>query len=138
VERPACLIALRSLFPLPDIDEVPGNRGSRRHGGRNEMGAALEALAALEVAVRGRRATLLGLELVRVHGEAHRAARLAPVESGLDEDLVEALGFRLLLHDPRARDDHRVDVGVNRLALGDFRRRAQILDPAVVLGWMGT
>ena len=36
-------------------------------------------------------------ELVRVHGQAHRAARLAPVEAGGGEHLVEALGLGLLL-----------------------------------------
>src|SRR5205814_6195351 len=75
------------LPPFPDIDKMAGDCGRRGHGGRDEMGAALKALAALEIAVRGRGAALLRLQLVGVHGEAHRAARLAPLEAGLDEDL---------------------------------------------------
>ena len=48
-----------------------------------------------------------------VHGEAHRAARLAPFEAGGEEDLVEALGLGLLLHQARARHDHGVDALVH-------------------------
>src|SRR6185437_5530138 len=98
------------------------------------MGAALEALTTLEIAVRGRRAALFRLELVGVHGEAHRAARLAPFETRLDEDLVETFGFRLLLHKAGARHHHGVDMAVDGLALGDLRRRPQILDAAVCAG----
>src|SRR5882757_6039044 len=101
----------RGLPPLPDIDKVPRDCRCRRHGRRYQMGAALKALAALEIAVRGRGAALFGVELVGIHRQTHRAARLAPVESGFDEDLVEAFGFRLFLHEPRARHDHRIDVG---------------------------
>ena len=41
----------RSL-PLAHVDEMPGDRRGRSHGRRDEMGAALVALAAFEVAVR--------------------------------------------------------------------------------------
>src|SRR5262245_22554061 len=45
----------RSLsLPLPHVDEMPGDRGGGRHRRRDQMGAALVALAALEIAVRGR------------------------------------------------------------------------------------
>src|SRR6185437_13744036 len=101
---------------------------------RNQVGAALETLTALEIAVRGRGAALLRLQLVRVHGKAHRAARLAPIKARLDEDLVEAFGLRLLLHDAGARHDHRIDVGVDSLALGDLGSRAQVFDAAVGAG----
>src|ERR1700687_6038763 len=94
------------------------------------MGAALEALTAFEITVRGRGAALFGVELVGIHRQTHRAARLTPVESGLDEDLVEAFGFRLFLHESRTRHDHRIDMSVDSLAFGDFRRGAQILGPA--------
>jgi hypothetical protein len=95
------------------------------------MGAAFEPLPALEIAVRGRGAAFFRQQLVGVHGQAHRAARLAPFESGLDEDLVQPLGFGLLLHDARARHDHRREIAVDRLALDHLGRRAQILDAAV-------
>ena len=57
--------------------------------GVDEVGAPALALAALlEVPVR--RAPLTGLEDVVVHGEAHRAAGVAPLEARLAEDAVEA------------------------------------------------
>ena len=89
------------------------------------------ALTALEIAVRGRRAALARLQLVGVHAEAHRAAGLAPVEAGVDEDLVEPFRFRLLLHEAGAGDDHRADALMDLSALGDGGRGAQILDAAV-------
>src|SRR3569833_4456366 len=95
------------------------------------MGAALEALPALEVAVRGRGAALLRLQLVWVHGQAHRAARLAPDETGLDEDLVEPLGLCLLLDDTRARHDHGIDMRSHGLACSNLRGCAQVLDAAI-------
>ncbi len=56
---------------------MPGDRRGRRHRRRHQMGAALETLTALEIAVRGRGAALFRRQLVGVHGQAHRAARLA-------------------------------------------------------------
>src|SRR3712207_8395492 len=67
------------------------------------------ALAALEVAVRGRGAALLRREAVGVHGEAHGAAGLAPVEAGLDEDLVEPFRLRLHLHEAGDRKSTRLN-----------------------------
>src|SRR5436853_467462 len=52
---------------------MPGHRRRGGHRGAHQMRSAALALAALEVAVRGRGAALAGLELVGVHGEAHRA-----------------------------------------------------------------
>ena len=73
------------------------------------------ALAAFEVAVRGRGAALARLQLVGVHRQAHAAARLAPLEAGGFEDLVQPLGLGLLFHLHRARHDHRVDIAVDLL-----------------------
>ena len=89
---------------------------------------------AFEIAVRGRGAALARLELVGVHREAHRAARLAPFEAGLDEDLVEPFLLGLVLHQARARHDQRVDAGRDLAALGDRGGGAQILDAAVGAG----
>src|SRR5579872_456947 len=83
----------RGLVPLPHVDEPSGNRGRRRHGWRHQVRAALVTLAAFEVAVRGRSAALARIELVWIHRKAHRAAGLAPLEAGFDEDFVEPLGF---------------------------------------------
>src|SRR5690242_4731685 len=87
-------------IPLSDVDEMSGNRGSCSHRRRNEMRAALIALAALEIAVRGRGAALAGRELVGIHRKTHRAARLAPFKTGLDEDLVETFRLGLGFHKP--------------------------------------
>ena len=46
-----------------------------------------------------------GRELIAVHRDAHRAARLAPLGARRAEDLVESLGLRLALHLLRARHD---------------------------------
>src|SRR5262245_6379706 len=105
--------ALARSAPLAHVDEVSGDRRSGGHARRHEMRAPFVALPPLEIAVRGRGATLLRLQLVGIHREAHGAARLAPVEAGLDEDLVEAFRLGLLLHQARARHDHRVDARVD-------------------------
>ena len=50
--------------------------------GLTQVRPPARALAALEVAVRGRGAALARLEDVRVHAQAHRAAGAAPLEAG--------------------------------------------------------
>src|SRR5262245_32169902 len=84
-----------ALFPVPNIDEVSGDRGRGGHRGRHKVSPALVTLAAFEIAVRSRGATLAGRKLVRVHRKAHRAPRLAPLKPGSFENLVEAFRFRL-------------------------------------------
>src|ERR1043166_1986405 len=108
--------------PLAHVDEVAGNRGGGGHHRRDEVGAAAEPLAPLEIAVRGRGATLARHELVRIHGEAHGAAGLAPFETGLDENLVEPFRLRLILDQAGARTDHRVDFRVHVLARHELVR----------------
>src|SRR5690606_13450315 len=87
-----------------------------------------------EVSVRRRGAPLARLELVGIHGEAHRAARLAPVETGRLEDLVEPFRLGLRLYEAGAWDDHRVDVAVDGLAVDDARDLAQVLDAGIGAG----
>ena len=84
--------------------------------GRDEVGPAAAALAALEVPVRRRRAALSRRQDVGVHAEAHRAARLAPLEAGREEDLVEPLVFGLFLHAARAGHDERAHALVDACA----------------------
>src|SRR6266545_4291874 len=84
--------------PLANVDEVAGDRRGRRHLRADEMSAAAPSLTTLEVPVRGRGAALPRLEDVRVHAEAHRAARLAPLEAGAAEHLVQAFPLGLVLH----------------------------------------
>src|SRR5262245_37563054 len=70
-------------FPFPnvglssdaaDVDEMPFDGGRRSHRGADQVRAPTGALPALEIAVRGGRAALAGLEPIGVHRQAHRAA----------------------------------------------------------------
>src|SRR5690606_38669895 len=120
--------------PLANVDEMSGNRGSGGHGWRHEMRAALEALTAFEIAIRGGSATFSRLQAIIIHGKAHGAARLTPVEASFDEYLVETFGFRLLLHQTGARHDHGAHTGSDLLACGHARSVAKILNAAIGAG----
>src|SRR5437660_2447783 len=98
------------------------------------MRAAALALPPLEIAVGGGGAPFTRAQHVRVHAQAHRASRLAPVESGLAEDAIEPLVLRLPLHRHRARHDHSVDAVVYAPAAHDARGGTQVLDPGVGAG----
>ena len=102
--------------------------GGQRRG--EERPPAL-ALAALEVAVRGRDRVLAGRQLVAVHGDAHRAAGLAPFGAGRPEDVGEALVLGLLLHLLAARHDHHPDAVGDLPVAQDRRGEAEVADPAV-------
>src|ERR1035437_4458120 len=106
-----------------------GARGSSQRRGE-ERSPAL-ALAPLEVAVRGADAVLAGLQLIAVHGNAHRAAGLAPLGAGRAEDLIEALALSLLLNLLRSWD-HEHSQPVRYLPPAQNRGRGpQVLDAAV-------
>src|SRR5215217_6555213 len=132
----ACRFATyrRAVVPGPDVDEVARDRGRRGHLGRHEVRAPAAALAALEVAVRRRRAALAGREDVRVHPEAHRAAGGAPVEPGGGEDAVDSLRLGLRAHLLGAGHHHRPHVGAHLAALDHARGGAQVADPGVRAG----
>src|SRR3954451_7567298 len=112
--------------PLPDVDEVALDRRRGGHLRGHEVGAPAAALAALEVAVRRGRTALARRKDVRVHPEAHRAARGAPVEAGLAEDLIEPLLLGLRAHLLGAGNDHRVDVRRDLAPTHDLGRRSQV------------
>src|SRR3954468_3092662 len=95
------------------------------------MRAGAAALAALEVAVRGRRHALARRRDVGVHAQAHRAARAAPVEAGRAEDLVEDLCLSLRLHLGAAVDDARVPVAADAAPVDAFRGAPQVADARV-------
>src|SRR3954468_7865745 len=122
---------------LGDTGERPrvaDDAGQRRRGSgqrRREECPATLALTALEVAVRGADRVLPGPELVAVHRDAHRAARLAPLRARGPEDVVEGLLLGLLLHLRRARDDHQADVPGDAPVAKDRRSEPQVADPAV-------
>src|SRR5687768_8544092 len=110
-------ISLSLVIPLPYIHKMPRHCGGGGHCRRDEVCAASLALAAFEVAVAGACAPLARLQLVGVHRQAHRAARLAPLEARLLEDPVESFFLGLLLHLPAAGNDHRVDTARDVIAL---------------------
>src|SRR5262249_1485764 len=95
--------------PLSDVDELAGNRGGCGHRRRDQMCAALVALPALEIAIGRGRATFAGAEPVGIHGKAHRAAWLAPVEARFQKNLVKPFGLGLTLDETGAGHDHRRD-----------------------------
>ena len=73
-------------------------------------------------------------QVVVVHRDAHRAARLAPFEAGVEEDAVEAFGFGLVAHRGRARDDHGAHAGRDPAAAQHARGVAQVVDAPVGAG----
>mmetsp|Transcript_6636 Transcript_6636/g.18888 ORF Transcript_6636/g.18888 Transcript_6636/m.18888 type:complete len:388 (+) Transcript_6636:1400-2563(+) len=113
------------------VGEGARHGGSGGHGRGHEVRAAAVALAALEVAVRGGRAALLGLEPVRVHGEAHGAAGLAEIEAGVREDLVEAFSDGLGLDEAGARHHHGDDAVGHLAALGHGGGGTDVLNARV-------
>src|SRR4051812_45669932 len=73
------------------VGHAAGDGGGGDHERAHEKRpAGGTALAALEVAVGGAGAELIAHEFVRVHGETHRAARLAPFKACVAEHLVHA------------------------------------------------
>jgi len=93
--------------------------------------ASATPLSALEVTVRGRGAALARAELVGIHAETHRASRLAPLESGVEKHLVEALSLGLALHAMRSRNHEGPDAVRDAVAGGDAGRCPQVLDSRV-------
>src|ERR1700722_9397348 len=90
----ACL--LRHVHAkVANVHKMSGNGGRGGHDGADQMGAAALALAALEIAIGGAGAALAGRQHIVIHGDAHTATRLAPLETRIAENAVESflLGF---------------------------------------------
>src|SRR3990172_12795795 len=90
--------SISARLPLSDVYEVPRDGGGGDHLGAGQVRAPSPALPPLEVAVGRGGATLARLGDVRVHPQAHRAAGLPPLETGVREDAVQPLLLRLELH----------------------------------------
>ena len=96
------------------------------------MRARARTLTAHEIAVARRGATLPARHAIRVHAQAHRAARLAPLKARVGEDDIQPLDLRLTLNEARARHNQRLlDAFSDPLPLEHSRRRTQILNAAV-------
>src|SRR6266446_744976 len=115
-----------------DVGEPARDGGGRRHRRRHEMRPGALALAPLEVAVRGRRHALALAGGLAVHPDAHRTARLPPLEAGVEEDPLEPLGLGGALDQPRARDHPRRHDRAPPLR--DARRRAEVVEATVGAG----
>src|SRR5437879_7677386 len=95
------------------------------------MGPAALALAALEVAVARGRAAIPRPQDVRVHPEAHRAARAAPFEACGLEDVVQAFSLGLELDGDAPGNDQGAEPVLHLPAPDDLGRRTEVLDPRV-------
>ncbi|GKT45680.1 uncharacterized protein ColSpa_05861 [Colletotrichum spaethianum] len=120
---------------LSDIGKLADNGGGSSHDRGHEMRSGSGTLATLEVSVAGGCTSLLGSKDVRVHAQAHTAARLTPLKAGALENLVQTLLLGLGLDETGAGDDHgALDVVRNLLALDDLGSGAQILDAGICAG----
>src|ERR1700679_567492 len=89
------------------------------------------SLASLEVAIAGGGAALAWFEDIRVHTQAHGAARLAPLEAGSAEDVVQTLFLSLPLDELRAGHHHCADGRRNMVSLHHSSSSPQIADARV-------
>src|SRR5262249_7640498 len=105
-------------------------RRSSRERGREE-GAATPALTTLEVSVARAHGVLSRLDLIAVHGDAHRAAGFTPLGARFAEDAVGPFCLRLTLDGLRPGYDERSHAGRNAAALEDACRRSKIRDARV-------
>src|SRR5690348_1972550 len=99
---------LVSVAPVADVDEMAFDGCGGGHQRTDQMGAAVFALAAFEIAIGCAGATLVRLQNIVVHADAHAATCIAPLESGSDKNFVEAFGFRLRFHAARTGNDERL------------------------------
>ena len=125
------LVDRSAVLPIANIDKFARDCGRCGHCRGDQVGASPFALSALEVSVGGRCAALSRIEPIRVHGQAHAATGLPPIETRFFENLIETLFFRLLFDQSAAGHDHRIDLSGDSVALDDFCRRAEVFDTGV-------
>ncbi len=114
---------------------MTSDRSRCSHRWRDEVCTSASTLPALEVAIRCGGATLTGFEAIGIHGQAHRAARLTPFETGIAEDTVETFGLGLGFDQTGARHDKgQLDAVGTTSATDDRCSRTQILDTGVGAG----
>src|SRR5213594_207848 len=107
-------MSVEASWSLPDhlarVGDRAGHGAGRRGEGARQEGSATGSLPPLEVAVAGADGVLPRTELVAVHGDAHRAAGLAPFPARLAEHAVQPLRLRLFLDLLRAGHDEQPHV----------------------------
>src|SRR5271167_3380861 len=119
------------ILPIPNIGEVPRNRRRRRHHRTDKMRPPSAPLPSFKIAVAGRSAAFARLQNVWIHSQAHRASRLAPLESRVLKNPVQAFLFGRPLHRLRSRHHHRPHFRTYGMSLRHARRRTQIFNPRI-------
>jgi hypothetical protein len=110
------------------------NCGRGGHGWTHQVRAATLALPAFEIAIGGRSATISLLEAIAIHGNAHRTAGSAPLETSVKKDPVEALRLSLFAHLCGARYDDGLDVRCDLPAGYDSGSRPKVLKASIGAG----
>jgi hypothetical protein len=82
------------------IDKVAVNGRCSSHGWADQMGASTGTLAAFKVAVAGGGTAFAGFQTVGVHGQAHGAARFAPLKARGGENVVQTFRSACSLTSP--------------------------------------
>src|SRR5208282_1319557 len=88
--------------PGADVHEVAFDCGGGSHQRAHQMRAAAFALAALEVAIRRAGRAFARRQNVVIHADAHAATGVAPLESGVEENLVQTFVFGFDFYAARA------------------------------------
>src|SRR5690625_7981159 len=70
------------------------------------MSAATVALTPLKAAVGGGRTMLPGAEAVSIHGQAHGASGLAPLQASFKKNFIQPFAFGLGFYSTGARHHH--------------------------------
>mmetsp|Transcript_15937 Transcript_15937/g.29595 ORF Transcript_15937/g.29595 Transcript_15937/m.29595 type:complete len:233 (+) Transcript_15937:234-932(+) len=98
------------------------------------MSSPAVALSPFKVAVGRRGTSLLRLELVSIHGQAHTASWFTPIKSSFNQDLVESLFFCLLLDKSRSWNHHRMNSICDLAAHCNSGHIANVFNTAVSTG----
>src|SRR5437870_1500143 len=102
------------------------------HDWADEVRAAVAALASFKIAVRRAGAAFVRRQNVGVHADAHAAARIAPLETGVGKNFVEAFFFRGGLDSARAGNDERLLDGFRDVFSSDkMSGGAQIIEARI-------
>src|SRR5208282_634775 len=116
--------------PFADIDEMSFDRCRCGHHRADEVRAAALALASFEISIRRAGRAFAARQYVVVHADAHAATGVAPFESRVAENFVEAFFFGFNLHNARPGHHQRLLQGFRHVLSGNHScSGAQILNP---------
>src|SRR5215210_5696016 len=91
----------------PNVHQTAFQRRGDRHDRTDQVSSASPALPTLEIPIGGRGTSLARTEDVFVHTETHRAAWIAPFETGFGKNPVEPFALRRGLDLLRSGHHHR-------------------------------